>query len=444
MVLLRGTSLPPLAWDGEEDAFKPIPDADPNGSYTKSIPPAEIGAVMVQRLLLVQDRDTIAVSDILDFTRYDDALSVFRINQGEDDPITAIFPFRRNNLLVFKRNSVHLLGNVTGDLSEVTAEVVNGDLGCVARRSVAAVGGDVYFLAADGIYRISEVVEQSMQVQEIPISEPVESLIRRINFNAAAEITAVVHGRYYRLAVPLDGATRNNAVLVYDTTTGMWQGYDEYPDGFRPDLFVKAKHDGKKRAIAIDLDRATVAVLDIGAHDIYPVMPSGWDFVGSGPLPLVQRETDITSSLTTRGYILLDDGPKRIRHGTVTLETWNPRFTISTVTEGVNEEAVVMADRTRDRTKWHIHGKADYDTTNANHDHAAPKRRDYSVILPADGIELDTGIRLQLGQESIEQFPIRQLGRWLALKITNTQGRIAIKAAGVDGQNIRNSSRIFA
>jgi hypothetical protein len=140
----------------------------------------------------------------------------------------------------------------------------------------------------------------------------------------------------------------------------------------------------------------------------------------------------------------LDDGPKRLRHGHVTVETWNPNFTIETLTEGVNEANTALEDRTRDRTKWHVHGKADYVTTNENHDHDAPKRRDYSTPLPADGLELDTGIRLQMMQESIEQFPIRQHGRWLALRITNTQGRISIKAAGIDGQNIRNQRRVFA
>jgi hypothetical protein len=440
MVMLRGFSLPPLAWDGTDgEGFKGIPDASPDGSYTASIPPARTGAVMNNRLFLPFDRDTVAVSDILDFTRYDAELNAFRINTGEDDAITAVFPFRRTNLLVFKEFSTHVITDVAGDLSNVGAEIINSEIGCPAPDSIAAVGGDVFFLGQNGVYRVSEVVEQSMQVQESPVSEPIEPLIRRINWNYVHLATAVVMGDYYRLAVPIDGATRNNAVLVFDTVRGQWQGYDVYPTLWRPDIFTKSKHDGRRRAMAIDREKAMVVILDVGPTDVQTLetaLTTAWSRQFG--------EVPIYTELRTRGYILLDDGPKRIRHGTVTLETWNPRFTISTVTEGVNEESAVMTDRTRDRTKWHLHGKADYDPTNANHDHAAPKRRDYSVILPADGIELDTGIRLQLGQESIEQFPIRQLGRWLALKITNTQGRIAIKAAGVDGQNIRNSSRIFA
>lgn len=441
MVMLRGFDRQPLAWDGDDGSgFEAIPEADPNGSYTASISNAETGAVMNNRLFLPFDRDTVAVSDILDFTRYDAQLNAFRINTGEDDAIVAVFPFRRTNLLVFKSHSTHVITDVTGDLSNVGAEIVNSEIGCVAANSIAAVGGDVFFLAQGGIYQVSEIIEQSMQVQEFPVSQPIEPLMRRINWNYAHLAQAVVMGDCYRLAVPIDGATRNNAVLVYDTVRGYWQGYDTYPDDFAPDLFTKGKHDGRRRAIAIDQARAVVCVLDIGATDA----ARRAEATLTDPYPYIIDEFQITSQLTTRGYILLDDGPKRLRHGTVTLETWNPSFTIETVTEGVNEFATIMADRTRDRTKWHLHGKADYDTTNAAHNHAAPKRRDYSVPIPSGGIELDTGIRLQQMQESIEQFPIRQHGRWLALRITNTQGRIAVKAAGIDGMNIRNSNRIHA
>lgn len=826
MVMLRGFAATPLAWDGDDgNGFETIPDADPNGSYTRSIPPAKTGAVMNNRLFLPFDRDTVAVSDILNFTRYDAQLNAFRINAGEDDAIQAVFPFRRTNLLVFKEFSTHVITDVTGDLSNVGAEIVNSEIGCPAPDSIAAVGGDVYFLSHNGVFQVSEVVEQSMQVQEMPVSEPIDPLIKRINWNYVHLAAGIVMGDYYRLAVPIDGATRNNAVLVYDTVRGSWQGYDTYPEDFCPDLFTKGKHDGRRRAIAIDQQRATVAVLDIGTTDAFAVavtdtnatlttsfagedndftvtsktagtvgnattlavaatttsattvgvagteitvtpgdmtwnqresnrywhsvassangvklvagvspgyvytsndggatwnqrgvsadwnaitssidgtklaaatpvgimlssnsgltwtatetaeswfwvsgssdgvklaaivsngqihtsadsgatwtaresnrawsgiassadgvklvavvssgriytstdsgatwtaressrswrsvassadgvklvatvtngqiytstdsgatwtaresnrawygvacstdgmiiaamelggnvhtstdggatwtsrLSTGWwysvamssdgskiiagpsvvtagkiyvgtnttaadivsainasspafalvnasiatgndgtgtvgtltttnlsgGFNGTGLVfPAVVTENQITSQLTTRGYILLDDGPKRLRHGHVTVETWNPNFTIETLTEGVNEANTALEDRTRDRTKWHVHGKADYVTTNENHDHDAPKRRDYSTPLPAAGLELDTGVRLQLMQESIEQFPIRQHGRWLALRITNTQDRISIKAAGIDGQNIRNQRRVFA
>jgi hypothetical protein len=441
MVLLRGFDLPPLAWDGNSDSFATIPEADPNGSYTASIPPSSTGAVMSNRLLLVTGRDTIAVSDILDFTRYDDALNAFRINSGEDDEIAAIFPFRRTNLLVFKSESIHLISNVSGDLSVIAAEIVNSEIGCASPRSIAAVGGDVFFLSSSGVFKVSEVVELSMQVQEQPISEPIDSLIQRINWNAVAGAQAVVHGDYYRLAVPIDGATANNVVLVYDAVRGYWQGYDEYPDDFTPDLLGVARYLGRRCAYAIDRDRASVAMLDHGTTDAAREfgIPSLVD-----PYPAVVSGREITSIMQTRGYILLDDGPKRFRSGQVILETWNPSYTVSLVTDGINEEETVINSRTRDRTLWHLHGKAPYAEDNYQHNHAAPKRMDYSVALPDGGFHFDTGVALQLSQQQQEHFAIRRTGGWLAIKITNTQGTMAVKSAGVDGHARRNIRRVFA
>jgi hypothetical protein len=168
-------------------------------------------------------------------------------------------------------------------------------------------------------------------------------------------------------------------------------------------------------------------------------------FVGTGLVfPAVITEQDISSEVQTRGYILLDDGPKRFRHGMVTLETWNPNYTVQVVTDGINEVETVIGPKTKDRTKYYLHGKADYDPANTNHDHDAPKREDYSVILPDGGLDLDTGIATALAQQCQEQFVVRRLGQWCAIKISNTQGRFALKNSSMDGQNRRNISKTFA
>jgi hypothetical protein len=64
------------------------------------------------------------------------------------------------------------------------------------------------------------------------------------------------------------------------------------------------------------------------------------------------------------------------------LRTWYPRFTISAVTEGMNEETVVAEDVTRDPVKYDKpFDEPDRDATNVNDDHGQAFRQDYSVVL---------------------------------------------------------------
>lgn len=438
MVLLRGFDHKPLTWDGASAAFELIPDADPEGSYTSSIPPAIASAVISNRLCLVMDRDTVAVSDILDYTRYDAALNAFRVNTGEDDGIVAIHPYRKTNLLVFKDGSLHAIGDVKGDLSTIFAEVVHSGIGCVARKSVATVGGDVFFLSHDGVYRVGEVIQDSLQVSPTPISQAIEPILRRMNWSAVGTACAVAHGDYYRLAVPLDGATRPNVVLVYDTSRSAWQGYDEYAGGFCPEILAKANWLNRKRAIAVDRELAVVAVLDEGWHDL--------DVTAASPLPypLVVREAEIASEVRTRGYLLTDDGPKRFRHGFATVQTWNPSLTINVRAEGVNEVDQVKGPITKSRTKYYTFGRSAWVATNANDDHEEPKREDYSVVIPNGGLQLHSGVKTGLKQQSQEHFAIRRQAGWIAVELVSTQGYFSLSGAGVDGAPRRNVIRTMA
>lgn len=198
---------------------------------------------------------------------------------------------------------------------------------------------------------------------------------------------------------------------------------------------------------ANDLVTATLATGNNGTGAVATMaqtyLSGGFNAQGI-PYPGVIQEKDITSEIQTRGYILLDDGPKRFRHGMVTLETWNPSYTIDIVTDGYNEIETVVGPRTKDRTKYYLHGKADYDTTNINQDFDVAKREDYSVVIPAAGVDLDMGLRPAQMQQCQEQFVVRRMGQWCAIRITNTQGRLALKNASMDGQNKRNMARTFA
>src|SRR4030095_6406176 len=104
-------------------------------------------------------KDTILMSDVLDYTSYDPVLSKFRINAGEADQITCIHAYGRASLLVFMTRSIHRFSNFSIDSALAVQEVVSDELGAVNREAVVQVGGDLIFLSRSGFYRASPVFD---------------------------------------------------------------------------------------------------------------------------------------------------------------------------------------------------------------------------------------------------------------------------------------------
>ena len=98
---------------------------------------------------------------------------------------------------------------------------------------------------------------------------------------------------------------------------------------------------------------------------------------------------------------------------------------------------LIGLDVTKDRTQYFTFGKPDYDTSNVNGDQLAPGRQDYSLV--PDGVHFDSGLRLDLQQESIEPQTIRARGRWVAIRITNKQGQCNVRAVQVDGSELKTT-----
>jgi hypothetical protein len=104
--------------------------------------------------------------------------------------------------------------------------VISLNVGCVATRSIqyipGAKVGDIIFLSREGFRVIqrgdTDVVSGSSQ----PISDPILSTIRRINFAHANKAVSAIHETIYHCAVPMDGATENTHIISFDLTNGNW------------------------------------------------------------------------------------------------------------------------------------------------------------------------------------------------------------------------------
>lgn len=407
----------PLVWDGTQDGLFRRVNQSKTGTGINPIPNSYTGVCVQNRLLVPTGRDQIGISDILDYTRYDAILAQFRINSGTDEVLMRIYPFTDSSLLIFKSESVWQISNLTGSWSDnAVTSVLNPTIGCAARNSVATVGADVFFLSRTGVYRVLQVIAGRIQTAPVPVSDPIEPLINRINWACADAAQAIVFGQYYLLAVPLDRSTVNNVILRFNTVTENWEGYDATAFDLGISQFLIADFYGEKRLMAVDLPHKRVLVLDEGASDLV----DGADY-------------PIEDLIETRGYTF--DKPfetKAFRDATLALATWSPSYTVTALTDGVNEETVLRDAARKDRTQYVIFGKPDYDPSNANDDQLAPGREDYSVV-PAGVYCGSAGLLLDAAQEFLDPLPLRSMGRWAAFRITNHQGSCAVRAVQVSG-----------
>lgn len=157
----------------------------------------------------------------------------FRVGVGDGDPIVAVASMQDFSLAVLKRNSIWLIttdpaadSSATAGFtaSQVTKGITQG-LGCVGRDAWCSYGNDVLFMAQDGVRSVQRMQAAAGQWQlSAPISQPIQPLIDRINRGAWDKICAIKYQELALFFVPLDNATSNNAVLVWNGRLGKWMG----------------------------------------------------------------------------------------------------------------------------------------------------------------------------------------------------------------------------
>jgi hypothetical protein len=169
--------------------------------------------------------DEVIASDILDSDTYDQIYAQYRFNAGEADFTVGLHSFSEDNLMVFNRNSIHLISNTTS-LQAASTKLLTDEVGCVARQSIQQVGSQVIFLSDNGVYSTQFFDEYNLRGTETPLSEPINETIKRINKDQSSQAVAVYFDNRYFIAVPLDDALRNNAILIYNFLNKQWESID--------------------------------------------------------------------------------------------------------------------------------------------------------------------------------------------------------------------------
>ena len=285
--------------------------------------------------------DEVIGSDILDTDTYDQIFAQYRFNAGEADFNVGLHSFSEDNLMVFNRNSIHLITNTTS-LQEASTKLLTNEVGCVARQSISQVGNQVIFLSDNGVYSTQFFDEYNLRGTETPLSEPINETIKRIQKAYWHNSVSVYFDNRYFLAVPLDtfqdGTPNtsgiNNAIIIYNFLNKQWESIDQVADTDFHISNLLVVGEGEKRGI--------YAVNDIGGVQKLNERVDGVDRIitqigGDEKTPIV------SGSLTTRQYTFeslerknwkqfemhIESGASTVSDFDISAETENPDANLS-------------------------------------------------------------------------------------------------------------------
>ena len=398
------------------------PEADENpDDGTEQIPNASTGLFFGNRLVIPFGRDEVAVSDYLNYTRYQPVRSAFRVNTGSSDRLVAVFKFDPNTLLVFKSESVYAVRNVYGDLVDATLDQITDQYGCAAERSVVSAGSDVIFLSDQrGVVSIRQSVAGETQSVDVPLSQPIQPIIDRIDWSQASDaVGAYANNRYY-LAVPLrginEGVSGNNAILVYDFAQKAWASTD-FMTGLSVKDFFQMTYKGAKRFFVLTGD---------GQIMLYDDEQYGGDQDQSITSTNKIDQSVIEARLLTRGFTCGIPDMKRFKLLAAFIESNAGAYTIKGHADG-QAESIDISDENFSKTQYGQVSQPDYFADNRNNNFLDSGREDYS-ILASDGIQPGSkGFRVGIKQAHADRDRFNLEGSYLQLEFKTTSGVVDIR-----------------
>ena len=436
LIMFRGDDLPPLVLTQNIlDGFQSIsqtdtPEADENESDgTEQIPNSTTGLFFGNRLIIPFGRDEVAVSDYLNYTRYQPIRSAFRVNTGSSDKLVAVFKFDPNTLLVFKEASVYAVRNVYGDLADAQLDQLTDQYGCAAERSIVSAGSDVIFLSDQrGVVSLRQSVAGETQSVDLPLSQPIQPIIDRIDWTKAGDAVGAYSNNKYYLAVPLRGvnatASGNNAILVYDFLTKAWSGID-FISGLSIKDFCFMNYKGAKRLFVVATNGNTDGQILLYDDPQYGGIDD--QTIGSNNKT---SHTVIEGRLLTRGFTCGVPDKKRFTASFARVEVYGGAYTITGRADGVNE-ALEISNESFSRTQYETAIISDYSTNNSGDNFFDQGREDYSINAGDNIVCGSNGFAVDRRQAHTDRDRFKLEGQYLQLDFKTTSGLVDIRGVSL-------------
>ena len=284
--------------------------------------------------------DEILVSDILDTDTYDQIYGNFRFNAGKSDFNVGMLSFSDDKLLVFNRNSIHLVSSVE-NISIASTQLLTDEVGLIARNSVVQVGNQVLFLSDNGVYGMNFIDLYNLRGNEVPLSESIQKTIDSINKAHADKASAVYFDNKYYLAVPTGTSTVNNTLLVYNFLNKSWESIDNVNNvdlsgnTFQEFEFTKLLIAGKgsKRGVYVTNTNGGIHRLEVFEDGIDRVITE----IGT----TTAKETRVQGSATTRMFTLGSIDRKKFNNFELHLQSSpdnSSDVSIAATTENIDSE----------------------------------------------------------------------------------------------------------
>lgn len=295
---------PPLVWDGGAGGFAVATGgSSPLGATFSRLRSTGIATYFNNQLVVAPTpaRDTVLVSDVLDYETFDPMLKSWRANAGSADRIVALHPFAERDVLVFMRSSIyraHVTTTLDGTAMSTTdsfIELLTTEVGCRARRSVVTAGPMIYFLADQGVYRMDlNYSDLKVRGVQVPLSDGIMDVLEDVNEEAMHTSCGAWFDNRYWLAVPLGDAVLPNCILVWNALSNEWESQDVYPAEFHH--LLVSDYGGARRLFGASRT-GTLYLLD--------ELERGDDAAQA------EEVVPIAAELVSRAYWQRDMGPKR-------------------------------------------------------------------------------------------------------------------------------------
>lgn len=140
-----------------------------------------------------------------------------RTNDG--DVITGLRPYNNTLIVTKKRSFFQIFGD---NPSDFVFQQISDQYGCLSNRAMVVYQNLIWFLDEKGIVQYDG---SNFTIE----SNSVEPIFKNMNVQAATNNAVAVHAKFYNevwFAIPINGSTVNNIIVVFDYLTGAWTHYD--------------------------------------------------------------------------------------------------------------------------------------------------------------------------------------------------------------------------
>ena len=227
-------------------------------------------------------------------------------------------PFYEDNMIVFNRNSIHMITGTQGTLSDTVLREMTREVGCLARKSIVTKGNTILFLSDDGVYALDFIDQYNLRGTEEPLSKAIQPFIDRINKGLAANSVGIYFDNRYFLAVPLDSAVGaddaqgNNSILVFNMKNKAWESVDTFGNNdFNITNLLKGQAEERNELYIVNQNGGVhLADANEEAQDNYSISTTGSEL-----------QAGIDYELQTRGYTFKDYGRKKFKKATIQMQS---------------------------------------------------------------------------------------------------------------------------